>query len=423
MKLPNYILLLVCMLIFATQLNAQSNTQYNAFTYQRKLADTLRADKNNSQYQWRILPLTDSILNRVENPYSEVRILAMQAQKDTTECPFMVRVVSDSITTHSVPFNIINNTSTEQGRYITFVLNKSQSINQIDLDFSENNFDWRIQLEGSNNQQQWFTILNNYRVLSINNTNINYQYAQLCFPESQYQYFRLFIPTTKTVTLNSAIIQQTDTIHGAYKTYNPSAQSVSINNTTKQTIIDVTLPLSVPISVVHIPTNTPFDFYRPIRFEAITDSIKTQTGWHYTYSTLFTGVISSQEKPVFSFNSTKLRSLRITIDNHNNQPIAVGAITLRGNIYQLVTRIPTNAEWYLLYGNANATFPQYDISYFTNVIPDVLPALQLGNELVTIQAPATTNKPLFANSWWLWGIIIIVVVTLGYFTLTMIKKI
>ena len=45
------------------------------------------------------------------------------------------------------------------------------SLVQIKLSFKQENFDWKVKLEGSNDNKVWFTVVTDYRILAIKNSN------------------------------------------------------------------------------------------------------------------------------------------------------------------------------------------------------------------------------------------------------------
>ena len=93
----------------------------------------------------------------------------------------------------------------------------------------------------------------------------------------------------------------------------------------------------------------------------------------------------------------------------------------RGNIFELTARFDKEAEYYLVYGNRNATFPRYDIENFIDKIPTTLSYLSLGNE-ESISQNQNENSPLFDNKLWLWLIMIVMIMLIGWFSLSMIRK-
>jgi len=120
---------------------------------------------------------------------------------------------------NEIVFKTINTTRNEKGYYYTFEVPTNESINQIKLDFFQKNFDWSIKLEGSQNQQEWFTITDDYRILSIYNELTDYQFTKLSFPDSKYRYFRLLIKSKEEPNLKLVKIFLNNFEEGKYKTY------------------------------------------------------------------------------------------------------------------------------------------------------------------------------------------------------------
>ena len=116
------------------------------------------------------------------------------------------------------------------------------------------------------------------------------------------------------------------------------------------------------------------------------------------------------------------KDIKITIYNGDNQPLSITNIESKGYKYQLVGRFTEPADYMLVYGNASMRKPSYDIARFKTKIPKDLSALRIGAEETIFKPEQETIKPLFENSYWLWGIIGVVILVLGGFTLRMLKK-
>ena len=92
-----------------------------------------------------------------------------------------------------VDFKLLNTTNNEQGYYFTMEVPTEEPVNELKLNFKQDNFDWLLSLEGSQNQQEWFRIVDDYRILSIKNPETNYQFTKVTFPNTKYRFFRFQI--------------------------------------------------------------------------------------------------------------------------------------------------------------------------------------------------------------------------------------
>ncbi len=137
---------------------------------------------------------------------------------------------------------------------------------------------------------------------------------------------------------------------------------------------------------------------------------------------LTSGTLNSIEKNEFQFSSTTAQKLKIFIDNHDNRPLKINAIEVKGYISEVVARFTDQATYFLTYGNKNANNPNYDIERFTDKIPETLNPLDLGDELTIQKEEVMVTEPLFKNKTWLWTIMIVIILLLGWFSIKMIRK-
>mgnify|MGYP003641728895 FL=1 len=372
--------------------------------------------------QWHNIPLPDAIFGKVSSNLSDLRIYGVTRNNDTIEVPYLLRINSEKIKSKSITFNIVNTSNNQNGYYYTFEVPTEMAINHIKLDFKENNFDWKVVLQGSQEQKEWFTIVDDYRILSIQNGLTDYKFTTLNFPNSKYHFFRLLIKSDKEPNLMAAQISNNEIIKGNYKDHPVKALHIDENKTEKTTEIIVDLGKPVPISSISLAAQEQYDYYRPISISQITDSIKTEQGWKYNYKTLLKGTLSSLEDGILNFQSTTLQKIKITIFNRDNQPLTFGNIQVKGFVHELVARFTSEASYYLAYGNDHDVFPNYDIAQFSENIPENLIPLKVGNEKVLKKTPILEKEPIFKNKAWLWGILTLIIIVLGWFSLNMMKK-
>jgi hypothetical protein len=265
-------------------------------------------------------------------------------------------------------------------------------------------------------------VADNYRILSIKNDQTDFRFTSLNFPTSKYRYFRIFIKSHEKPELVKAAISLKEITEGSYRNYQIRKSVTKINSQTRQTEIDIELPSAVPVSKIRISVTDAFDYYRPITIKYLADSFKTEQGWKYTYNTLTSGILNSIEEKTFTCNSVTFQKLKIIISNQDNQPLNVDNIEIKGYVHELATRFNQPATYFLTYGNSSAYKPQYDIARFSDKIPEVLTTLELGEELMIDKEVKPEKSPLFKNPVWLWAIMVLIILLLGWFTLKMLKN-
>lgn len=372
--------------------------------------------------QWHKLELPNEIFGKVSLNLNDIRIIGISEKNDTLEAPYILHSTEDVIKNTDVDFKLLNQSRNKNGYYFTFKVPTSNSINQIQLNFEQENFDWKITLQGSQNQQEWFSLIEDYRILSINNQHTNYQFTKLNFPNSNYSFYRILISSEEKPKLKSAQLSLQEIVEGKSRAYKINKINTVENKKRKQTELDIDLGSRVLVNDLKINIQESFDYYRPILIQYVTDSTKTELGWKYNYQTLASGTLNSFEKNEFKFKNTAAQHLKLIISNHDNQALTIPNIEVRGSVYELFVRFSKPAKYFLCYGSENSRKPNYDISRFSDKIPKSMTNLSLGDERAVNKVVAQKSEPLFANEKWLWAVMALIILILGGFTLKMMKK-
>ena len=371
--------------------------------------------------QWHRVVLPDDIFGKISAEMQDIRIFGVTSNHDTLEVPYLWQIGSENKSTDPVQCKIINTSSNEKGYYFTLEVPSKEAVNQVELAFKQQNFDWKLTLEGSQDQLEWFTLRKDYRILSIKNALTDYQFTKVDFPDARYPYLRLLIKSAAKPDLTSVSLALKKDSEIGYKDYPVKSVLVEEDKKARQTVIDLDMDWPVPVSYLKIAIKDTFDYYRPITMKYLSDSTQTEQGWHYDYRTMATGTLSSLESNVFTMPSTRVKKLKILIDNYDNKSLTINTVTVKGYLHELVGRFTDPADYFLFYGNATARQPHYDLGMFADNIPENLTLLELGDEQVIKKETTPPRKPLFGNKNWLWGIMVLIILVLGWFTVRMLK--
>lgn len=408
MKLKFKLLLLLLACAVFTQ------AQTNIYKYKRQITGV------NSV--WHSIKLPDDLYKKINLGSEDLRIFAISG-KDTVEVPYLLKQQASQISSSEIPFKQLNQSVLGEVYYYTFQLDKTDAINQISLDFKQENFDWKVTLEGSNDNQNWFGILKDYRILSIKNKDTDYQFTKLSFPDSKYQFYRIAIKSNTQPTLTNTKTTRADTVKGVYEEVKYQSYALKNDAKNKETVIEVSFKTAVPVSYISLNAQSDFDFYRPIKIEYATDSIKTEKGAEYIFTTIYEGTISSLEPSKFNFTNTISSKLKITINNYDNRPLRLSGLVVKGNSYELIARFDDlKGSYALYYGNENVQSPNYEIEKFESKIPGNLTNISISEEQKNPSYSIKTEKPLFENKIWLWALMALIIGLLGFFSFKMLKN-
>jgi hypothetical protein len=372
--------------------------------------------------QWHKIILPDDVFGKTNHNLSDIRIFGMQGRNDTIEAPYLLKADAGEVINREVEFKVLNTAKKNNGYYFTFEISTDELINQIKLDFQQQNFDWHIRLEGSQDQKDWFTVLEDYRILSIKNELTDFQATKLTFPDSKYRYFRVRVVSNTKPKLLKASISKQEVKEGTSRAYAIKKMEIHENKRTKQTELDLDFHLPVRISHLDINVSDTYDYYRPVTVKYLADSVNTEKGWKYMFRNLASGTLNSIEKNELKFKSTTLKKLKVIIDNHDNQALNIESIVAKGYVHELLARFSKKGKYYLVYGNERVGKASYDIERFSNNIPIAIKELELGKEKTIDKKVTAKEEPLFKNKKWLWAVMVLIIALLGWFTLKMIKQ-
>lgn len=388
--------------------------QQEQFRYKRAI--------EGADHGWHSIPLPAELFGALSQPMADIRIWGITAAGDTLEMPYLLEVRDEQVQYQEIPFQLINQVKNETGHFYTLAVPQAAALNEIRLQFGNANFDWRVALEGSHNQRDWFTVLDNYRIVSIENDFTDYSFTTLRFPLLSYAYLRLHIKSKEQPELMPVMLYHKTVQAADVQPHELLHFSSRVDKQRKQSLADLELTQAVPVSKLTLHIADTHDYYRPISILYANDSSQSAEGWRYLYKPLFSGTLSSLEESSFSFPATITKRLRVLIENGNNLPLKLEGAAVQGYAYALTTRLQPAESYWLVYGNPLAAAPEYDISLFTNKIPDSLELLQLGPQQALFLQDLTAASPLFGNKLWLWVIMLALIGMMGWFTLKMMKS-
>src|SRR5690606_22365622 len=193
--------------------------------------------------------------------------------------------------------------------------------------------------QGSHNQNEWSTILEDYRILSIKNNQTDYRFENLAFNDTNYKYYKIFIKTNDKPSLLYGVLNYKSGGRKDFKSHIIKDFSVETDKKSKSTIIEFSTKTKLPVYYINILVDTNEDFHRPIKIDYVRDSTKTEKGWVKNYGFLHSGIISSSnilssEKKSFD-NQVIAKNFRITIENSDNQPLDIKYVELQSLIHAL----------------------------------------------------------------------------------------
>lgn len=405
----------ISLVIFYLSLSSLSIAQMDSFSYKRDIL--------NYHIGWNKLRLPSNIFSKTQPDLMDLRIYGKNKANEIFEAPYLIKSKQAKIETKKILYTLFNKTHIGNKYFYTFEISGDEICNVMHLHFENNNFNWFVKLEGSDNSKEWFTILNQYRILSIKNEKENFQFSDLHFDDTKFVYYRFSFESDINPELSELSIEHEVMNNGKMEKFIIENQNLIEDKKAKQSIYTIQLKNTSPISFLKFQVKDTFDYYRMMTIAYLADSTKNSKGWNYNYINFYSGDINSFDKNEFYFDTKITDKLKIIIYNADNAPLHLDSIELAGYEYELLCRINQEANYSIYYGNRFCNQAQYDLSYFEDKIPSTMPSLELGVEtkINSVLAKEKVYEPLIKNAVWLWAVMIGIIILLATFSLKMIR--
>ena len=387
-------------------------TQIDDFQFRREISG-INGD-------WNQLYIPEEVFKSIRPDFADLRVFGVNIT-DTVQAPYIIKGRSIGQNNAFERLPILNSSRQGNDYFFTIQNENKESIQSLWLDFGNQNFDWRLQLEGSHDEKDWFTILENYRVVAFKKGTTDFNYSELKFPLTNFPYLKVKVPSQEQPLLSQVRIKSNSIWEPEYSSITNFQQEINHSERERTTTIYLKLANPVPLVSINIEVLDSFDYFRPVQIAALTDSLERENGFTYLYESNGSGILSSNQSNQVSLKPIISNQFRITIYNQDNEPLRIGNVKVNRLLYSLVFR--TNRRdipYYFYYGNPDAISPNYDISRFLNNIPESPNPVKLKEEeILLIQ---TENRSFSINPMVLWGVMIIIILVLGWFSIDLLRK-
>jgi hypothetical protein len=384
-----------------------SSNCFSQFRYQRSIAEA-------SAEGWYAIHLDESILSKLNTAFSDVRIVS----KENIEVPYLLRVAAEEVQRESIGLKVANISKRDNDLFFTVRVPENTDVNHASIELLDKNYDVNVLVEGGANEKEWYELAKDKRIVSVFDRNINYTSSTITWPVSTYPLLRFKIVKGASLTFSKVFFSMQKVKRGVYDQAIFKPTLITKDNVTE---LNIDLRSTRYLSKLFMEPAAGQKFYRNYRIENLDDSVRTEKGWIKNFNVVHQGVISSFTQDTIRFGSTLCRSIRIIIFNEDNPPIQLTSVTTWSPHVNLVMLLK-QGKYLLKYRNPKIGNGNYDLGHFESEIPDRLNYLTLGQVETLSTDIAMVTQPWFKNKNWLWGIMLIIVGMLGFFTIRMLRK-
>jgi hypothetical protein len=362
------------------------------------------------------IDLQSNIVSELNNKFNDVKV----KNEEGKEVPYFMKREHFEVSKRVFKtYQIKEKVHWKNGATVLVIENTShQKINNLQLQIKNFDVRKRLELAGSDDYENWYTIKENYLFRSANGLNTTSEVKSLNFPYVDYKYYRIVIYDCFSLPINVLKVGYYDTYHekGKFKQLNKPVITRFDSTETKETYIHINFKDTPYFDKLVFKVGKPLYYYRNAR---LCIKRKDKKG-RVHYDAVEYLVLNSNSDLTYYFKAFNNADFYLVIDNEDNPPlenIELEAFQLKRS---LIAYLEAGKQYHLEFGNEKLLVaPNYDIAHFKNKIGSAIPEVTTGNvELIKYQSmKKTTNSTL-----WIWLAIGLVAILLGYLSFKMITE-
>ena len=279
-------------------------------------------------------------------------------------------------------------------------------------------------LEGSNDQNQWFGIVNNGKLDQLSHPKETSVYKVINFPLCAYKYLKVVFNDKQSLPINLLKIgkatAETVTIMPIAMDKIP-VKAIAFSEENKKTEIHINFDRLEVINEIRIDIAGPELYSRNATLYAIRErEVKRNIESYKQVLTTFS--IRSDKDLVFDISTITEKELYLEIENKDNPKLQINSIQFMQEPLYLVAALNAQNTYKVTAGNTALNVPDYDISEVTNTLKSNLPIAEISS--VTYVQAKTKEKAeisFWQQPWFMWCCIGLAALIISYYAFNLIK--
>lgn len=346
----------------------------------------------------------------VDNKGTEVPYYIIQGNNETASSSFS-------------EFKILSKTVVPKKKTTIIFKNPQASIAEIVLSITNSDVTKPYSISGSNDQKEWFGLINNSRLYELENSEDTSVFKTIPLPLSSYRYLKIDLDDRKTLPINILKI--------GFFTNRINTPSVT------EIVAKSTRILQIPAerkTRIYITFNHP-QIVNQIRFKISNPNLFQRNAQIYVnkkspakhkavaYQELLTNFeLNSKHENSFTIPQLFEKKFFIEIENRDNPPLTFAEIRFFQHPISVIADLKAHEKYSIQTGNPKLHNPEYDLENFKNTIDSNLPEAKIYDitHVVSLKTSAQ-EKSFWQQAWFMWLCIGLGGIALAYFTANLIK--
>jgi hypothetical protein len=302
----------------------------------------------------------------------------------------------------------------------------SKAIENIVLNIRNSRLEKTCNISGSNDQKQWFGLLEKCELTNLENPNNTHVFVDIKLPKSNYRFLKIQINDSTSAPID--ILQVGNFRHswvdGKLLSVLPTEVLTSTDAIQKKTIIRVRFDQPQVIENVDFQITKPNLYKRKCKITTTKTILKKQNKKEILDETLAVFDLNSSTRNSIKLPTIFEKEFVIEIENEDNPPLEIKDIIFSQLPIYIVADLKAGENYILKTNNLNLTAPTYDIENFKNQDHATFPTAFFSEvkQIENTTIAQNTNKSFWQEKWFLWLCIGIAGVTIIFFSSSLIKE-
>lgn len=371
-------------------------------------------------------------LYRIRIPH-EIRSYATPDLRDIrlwdakgNQVPYFVQPTSDYKFTKASGFSefeMVSNTRIVDSISTYIFKNPYKTIEKAVLLIANYQGDKNYRLEGSNNQEDWFGIINNGQLNQLSHPTKTEVYKEIQFPLGSYSYLKLVFDDRYSLPINLLRIgmASTETVNLVPITMEGiPVKNLTFSEKEKKTQIHIQLERPEVIDQIRMEINAPELYSRnallyTLKEREVRRSVETYRQHLASFS------IRSDKDLIFNIPTSIEQEIYLEIDNKDNPKLEIMNLQFMQEPAYLVATLKSNENYKITAGNDKLGFPDYDLSEVTNT-KITLPIAEIWTVVYEQPEKATQKtKSFWQQPWFMWSCIGVAALMIVYFAFNLLR--
>ncbi len=338
--------------------------------------------------------LHPKITTKLQRHYPDIRIFNQNGKK----IPFLYQ--SENINNRNdslIPLKIINKKHKFIKSYTTLTIENYPQRNINNFIFLTDNKIFRkwVKISASNNKKKWYVIKDNFPAQIEYSDSAQTELIINNLPESNFNYYKIvfYDYDNQRVKIHEAYTSKSDSTQLNYISLPP--MQITHKDTMEHTIVNLSFEQAQFVDRIYFEIDGPGLFFRNAILQKPARRAEREKKMYYDELNKQL-ILSSEKVNIINLSHFKIKDLKLTIDNRNNQALRIRkAIAWQKKKYITAYLNPYD-KYFLRFGDPQTYFPVYDLEYFKYKIQKDIPILKT-KQIKKLR----DNKPkLFSSDIW-----------------------